>query len=142
MLRQVSPTCLTQQPVTCGALPGNQRFGTGMADQQQHTRHLVAGLGLLDLLLQYLELLMIIGNELRGLLLGAEQHTQLLEVCIHGGEVSLAGEQLHPNAGFADLRKHRWRPHLFCAHQYIRAQAEDALCGQLALVTDTWQALE
>ncbi|MNH06564.1 hypothetical protein D3C79_659340 [compost metagenome] len=59
MFCQVAPACLAQQPVTGGTLPGDQRLGPGMPDQQQHPWRLLLRPGLPDLGLQGIELLVV-----------------------------------------------------------------------------------
>lgn len=142
MLCQVARPRLAQQPVARGTLTCDQWLGPRVADQQQHAWRLVADLGLLDLQLQRLDLLVITRGKLRGLLLGAEQPAQVLEVGIDSREVGLAGEQFDAHAGATDLRQHRWRAHFFGASQQVRAQAENALGRQLALIADARQRFE
>ncbi|MNE43307.1 hypothetical protein D3C80_1374770 [compost metagenome] len=137
MLRQVARPGLSQQPVARGALASDQRLGTGMANQQQHAGRLLARLGLLDLGLQRIQLLTIACCQRSGLLLCTKQLPQVPEVFIDRVEFGLAREQFNPHARLADLRQHRWRPHLFGTHQHIRTQAQNAFGGQLALIADT-----
>ncbi|MNV88905.1 hypothetical protein D3C71_1831480 [compost metagenome] len=139
MRGQVTPTRLAQQPVTGSALPGDQRLGPGMADQQQHPRSLLPGLGQLDVGMQRIEPLAVVRCKHGRLLLCTEQLPQVPEVFIHCRQLGLAGEQLDPHAGLADLRQYRWRPHLLGAHQHIRAQAENAFGRQLPLVANAGQ---
>ncbi|MNJ70937.1 hypothetical protein D3C77_674310 [compost metagenome] len=73
------------------------------------------------------------------MLLCAKQLPQVLEVFIHRSQLGLAGEQLDPHAGLADLRQYRRRAHFFGAHQHIRAQAENAFGRQLPLVANAGQ---
>jgi len=113
-----------------------------VANQQQHPRRFLAGLGLLDLGLQIIELLAVTCGQFAGLPFSAEQAAQMREVLLHCAQFGFAGEQLNSHTGVADLCQHRRRAHFLGTYQHIGAQAENALGRQLTLVTDAGQSLE
>ncbi|MNS33501.1 hypothetical protein D3C72_656160 [compost metagenome] len=108
-----------------------------MSKQQQHTRRFLFSLHFSNPSLLRIELLLITLQQLRGLSLCAEQLGQMSNVFLQRWQIWLSRKQRHLNPGRFYLRQYRWRAHFFGADQDIRAQTENALSGQTALITNT-----